>query len=255
MRNSSSPNVHLHLISRLKFLPWMICLVVIGHPFWSKADTLAPTVDLRAGLPVPLVSTWASAGGRALLKVEANAPTPLIYDSYQVEGKLTMPLGRKLPLAELKVGPNDLEIPMPEKLGHAKVLFKIANAEGKLLVNLMVSVLPEDAWESLAKASAENKVGIDSGLKAFSAWAAAHRIQSRPGSTEKPVEYYFGKLPGNLTGVKYAIYERDASEALPVVEVMTTESVTKIILPPGFLEQLPTSPTAQALLLKYLKLL
>ena len=51
------------------------------------------------------------------------------------------------------------------------------------------------------------------------------------------------------------IFERDQPDAFPVIEVLTSPEVTKILLPPGFLSDLPNSATAQALLLKHLKLL
>ncbi len=235
-------------------LPIAICL-----PMIAMAEMPLPSVDLRVSEKPPHLITWAHAGGKAVIQVEAPETLALGCDIYQVDGRSTIPISRDIVLDELKPGANRLEIPLPEKSERGKLLFKISDSnDARLLASLMVDILPKDALDSLVKQSKQGRVWIDPQLKVFHAWAASHGIASTEPTPESPVEFHFGKPDGNpdlpLPG-RLIIFERDQPDALPVIEVITFPEVTKILLPSGFLEMLPTSATAQALLLRHLHLL
>lgn len=180
-------------------------------------------------------------------------------DSYQVDGKTVISLIRGQALNSLTPGANLLEIPLPEKSQRGKLLFKIASApDGKLITNVIVDILAKDAWDGLSKFAMDGKVFIDPTYKTFASWAQSHAIPSTLLTPEKSVEYYFGKPTGNPNAPppgRYVVYEREAPDAFPVIEVIIFPEITKVLLPPGFLENMPDSATAQALLLKHLKLL
>ncbi|MEO8616621.1 MAG: hypothetical protein ABI600_15870 [Luteolibacter sp.] len=228
-------------------------------PMITTAEMPLPSLDLRVSEKAPLLTTWAHAGGKAAIQLEAAKTQALTCDIYQVDGSSVIPISRDIVLDELKPGANRLEIPLPEKSERGKLLFKItASAGSKLLVNLMVDILPKDALDSLVKQSKQGRVWIDPKLKVFHAWAASQSITSTEPPSGKPVEFYFGKPTGNTNPPplgRVFIYERDPPDAFPFIEVITSPEVTKILLPPGFLSGLPNSATAQALLLKHLKLL
>jgi hypothetical protein len=237
-----------------RILSIAICLTVS-----AMAEMPLPSVDLRVSEKAPLLTTWAHAGGKVVIQLESADTQPLTCDIYQVDGRSVIPISRGLVLDELKLGANRLEIPLPEKSERGKLLFKItASTETQLLANLMVDILPKDALDSLAKQAKQGRVWMDPSLKAFHAWAASHGITSTAPSSGKPVELHFGKPSGNPNlppPGRVLIYERDQPDAFPVIEVITSPDVTKILLPPGFLSDLPNSATAQAILLKHLKLL
>lgn len=238
----------------LRILANALCLSMI-----AMAEMPVPSVDLRVSEKPPLLTTWAHAGGKAAIQLESVDVQPLTCDIYQVDGRSVIPISRDVALDELKPGANRLEIPLPEKSERGKLLFKItASNEDKLLANLMVDILPKDALDSLAKQSKQGRVWIDPQLKAFHAWAGSHGISSTEPTSGKPVGFHFGKPAGNPNlpqPGRVIIYERDQTDAFPVIEVITSAEVTKILLPPGFLSDIPNSATAQALLLKRLKLL
>jgi hypothetical protein len=225
----------------------------------AMAEMPFPSVDLRVSEEPPLLTTWAHAGGKVVIQVEAPEAAALSCDIYQVDGRSTIPISRDILPDELKPGANRLEIPLPAKSERGKLLFKISNSTtAKLLASLMVDILPKDALDSLAKQSKQGRVWIDPQLKVFHAWAASHGIASTEPTPEKPVEFHFGKPAGspNLPPPgRVIIFERDQPDAFPVIEVITFPEVTKILLPPGFLEMFPTSATAQALLLRHMHLL
>lgn len=225
----------------------------------AMAEMPLPSLDLRVSEKPPLLITWAHAGGKALIQVEAPETAALGCNIYQVDGRSAIPISRDIVLDELKPGANRLEIPLPEKAERGKILFKISDTtEDKLLANLMVDILPKDALHSLAKQSKQGRVWIAPELKVFHAWAASHDISSTEPTSGKPVEFHFGKPAGNPNlppPGRVLICERDQSDAFSVIEVLTSPEVTKILLPHDFLTDLPNSATAQALLLKYLKLL
>jgi hypothetical protein len=237
-----------------RILPIALCL-----PMVAMAEMPVPSMDLRVSGKAPLLTTWAHAGGKAAIQLEAAEAQPLTCDVYQVDGRSVIPISRDVALDELKPGINRLEIPLPEKSEGGKLLFKItASTEAKILANLMVDILPKDALDSLVKPSKQGRVWIDPQLKAFHAWAASHGIASTAPTSGKPVEFHFGKPAGspNLPPPgRVLILERDQPDAFPVIEVLTSPEVTKILLPPGFLSDVRNSATAQALLLKHLKLL
>lgn len=236
-----------------------ILSIAICLPMVAMAEMPLPYVDLRVSEKPPLLTTWAHAGGKAAIQMEAAEAQPLTCDIYQVDGRSAIPISRDIVLDELKPGANRLEIPLPEKSERGKLLFKItASTEDKLIANLMVDILPKDALDSLAKPSKQGRVWIDPQLKVFHAWAASHCISSTEPASGKPVEFHFGKPTGNPNlppPGRVIIFERDQPDAFPVIEVITSPEVAKILLPPGFLSDLPNSATAQALLLKHLKLL
>ena len=225
----------------------------------AMAEMPLPSVDLRVSEKAPLLTTWAHAGGKVAIQLEAAGALALTCDIYQVDGRSAIPISRDIVLDELKPGANRLEIPLPEKSERGKLLFKItASIKDESIANLMVDILPKDALDSLVKQSKQGQIWIDPSLKVFHAWAASHGVSSTAPSSGKPVEFHFGKPTGNpklpLLG-RVFIYERDQPDAFPVIEVLITPEVTKILTPPGFLSDLPNSATAQALLLKHLKLL
>ncbi|MEY3898126.1 MAG: hypothetical protein RLZZ214_3647 [Verrucomicrobiota bacterium] len=231
-----------------------ICLAMI-----AMAEMPLPSVDLRVSEKAPLLTTWAHAGGKATLQLETTDAQPLTYDVYQVDGRSVIPVSRDLVLDELKPGANRLEIPLPEKSERGKLLFKIsASTKDDLIAKLTVDILPKDALDSLSKQSKQGQVWIEPKFKEFHAWAATHGISSTAPTSGKPVEFHFGKPTGNPNlppPGRVLIYERDQPDAFPVIEVISSPEVTKILLPPGFLSDVPNSATAQALLLKHLKLL
>ncbi len=233
--------------------------IALCLPMIAVAEMPLPSVDLRVSEKAPLLTTWAHAGGKAAIQLEAAEAQSLTCDIYQVDGRSVIPISRDIVLDELKPGANRLEIPLPEKSERGKLLFKItASTEAKLLANLMVDILPKDALDSLAKQSKQGRVWIAPELKVFQTWAASHGVSSTAPTSGKPVEFHFGKPTGspNLPPPgRVLIYERDQPDAFPVIEVLTAPEVTKILLPPGFLSDVPNSATAQALLLRYLKLL
>ena len=236
-----------------------ILSIALCLPMIAVAEMPLPSVDLRVSEKPPLFTTWAHAGGKVAIRMEAPEVIALTCDIYQVDGRSTIPISRDIVLDELKPGANRLEIPLPEKSERGKLLFKItATTDAKLLANLMVDVLPKDALDSLAKQSKQGRVWIDPQLKVFHAWAASHGISSTEPTSGKPVEFHFGKPAGNPNlppPGRVIIFERDQPDAFPVIEVITSPEVAKILLPPGFLEMLPTSATAEALLLRHMHLL
>ena len=236
-----------------------IAALALWLPWMATAQQVVPTVDLRNPGKTPLLSTWAPAGGKAALQLEAPDALDLNCEIYQVDGRTVISLASGVALDSLKPGANRLEIQLPEKSVRGKLLFKIASAaDGKPVANLMVDILPKDAWDSLSKLAKGGKVSIDPTLKAFQSWAASHDISGTEATPRNPVEYHFGKPDGNPDSPppgRFVIFERDAPDAFPVIEVLTFPGFTKILLPPGFLASLPDSATAQALLLKHLQLL
>lgn len=233
--------------------------VILWLPMVVTGELPLPIVDLRIAGNPPLLTAWASAAGKTAIRLEVLEPSELTGEAYQVDGGVVIPINRSINLPPVKPGSNLLEIPLPEKSDHGKVLFKIASSpDGKLIANLIVDILPADAWDSLSKQAKEGKVSIDPTLKVFWAWADSHGIPSTQVQPDRPVEYCFWKPAGNSNAPppgRFIIFERDAPDAFPVIEVLTSPDVTKILLPPGFLASLPDSATAQALLLKHLKLL
>jgi len=222
-----------------------------------------PLLDLRNPGKPPLLSTWAFAGGKAVLKIECPSKTGLVVRQFQVNGNIVAPIAGPPPPGPLKPGLNFLEIPMPATSKRGRVLCKIgtvskSNPDGTLVANLMVDILPENAWASLAKHAGNGRVFIDPEYGKFRIWADEHGIRSRPVSSDPPIGYHFGKPPVLADAPAeplFIVFERAASDTLPVIEVISGSNVTKIILPPGFLEQIPDSASAQALLLKHLGLL
>lgn len=236
-----------------------IAALALCLPWVSAAQPPTPTVDLRDSAKTPLLAAWAHAGGKAVLKLESPGKLQISCDIYQIDGAAALPIIHGLALPPLEPGANLLEIPIPEKSERGKLLVKIASTpDGELIANLMVNLLPKDAWDSFSKHAKDGKVSIDPALKAFKSWAASHDIPATEATTENPADYYFGKPAGNANSPspgRFVIFERDAPDVFPVIEVLTFPEVTKILLPPGFLENLPESATAQALLLKHLNLL
>ena len=236
-----------------------IAALILSWPLMAIAEFSAPLVDLRVAAEALRLSTWAHAGGKAAIRIESPESLTLTCDIYQVDGKTVISLARGVVLDSLTPGANLLEIPLPEKSQRGKLLLKIASTPaGKLIANLFVDILPKDAWDSLSKHAENGKVFIDPSLKNLASWAQSHAIPSTPVTSETPAEYYFGKPTGNPNAPppgRFIIFERETPDAFPVIEVITAPEVTKILLPPGFLENFPTSATAQALLLKHLKLL
>lgn len=236
------------------FLSIGLCL-----PIAAVAEMPLPSVDLRVSEKTPLLTTWAHAGGKTTLQIEAAEAWPFTCDVYQVDGRSLIPISRDIPLNSLKPGTNRLEIPLPETSERGKLLFKISTStKDQFIVELMVDILPKDALDSLVKQSKQGQVWIDPQLKVFHAWAASHGISSTAPTSAKPVEFHFGKSTGNPNlppPGRVLIFERDQPDAFPVIEVLTSPEVTKILLPPGFLSDVPNSATAQALLLKHLRLL
>ena len=236
-----------------------ISLIVLCLPVIAVAEIPLPSVDLRHSEKPPLLATWAHAGGKAAIQMEAPEALALGCDIYQVDGRGAIPISRGIVLERLEPGANRLEIPLPAKAERGKLLFKITiPTEAGLLANLMVDILPEDALDSLAKQAEQGRVWIDPQLKPFRAWASSRGISSTQPATGKPVEFHFGKPAGdpNLPPPgRVLIFERDQPDAFPVIEVLASPEVTKVLLPPGFLSGIPDSATAQALLLKHLKLL
>jgi hypothetical protein len=238
-------------------------LITIALALWipwvSAAGLPTPTVDLRDPAETPPLATWAHAGGTAALKLESPRNLDLVCDIYQIDRGAALPIARGLALPPLKPGDNLLQIPLPKTSERGKLLLKIISSpDGKPISNLMVDILPKDAWDSLSKCARDGKVFIDPSLRTFKTWAASHDIPASEATPEKTAEYYFGKPaahPDSPQPGRFVIFERDAPDAFPVIEVLTFPGVTKIVLPPGFLETLPGSATAQALLLKSLNLL
>ena len=240
-------------------IPIYIAALSLSLHLVATADMQLPSVDLRVSEKAPLLTTWAHAGGKVAIKLEAAGALSLTCAIYQVDGRSVIPISRGITLDDLKPGANRIEIPLPEKSERGKLLFKItASTKKELIANLMVNVLSKDAMDSLIKQSKEGRVWVDPKLTTFHAWALSHGISSTAPTSGKPVEFHFGKPTGdpNLPPPgRVIIFERDQPDSFPVIEVITSPDVTKIILPPGFLSDLPDSATAQALLLKYMKLL
>lgn len=236
-----------------------ILSIALCLPLIAMAEIPLPTVDLRAFEKPLLLTTWAHAGGKATILLESADALSLDCDVYQVDGRSVISLSRDFALADLKPGANRLEIPIPERSERGKLLFKIAaSTEAKILANLMVDILPKDALDSLAKQSKQGEVWIDPKLKDFHAWASSHGISSTAPTTGKPTSFHFGKPAGNPNlppPGRVLIYERDQPDAFPFIEVITSPDGTKILLPPGFLSDVPHSATAEALMLKHLNLL
>ncbi len=238
---------------------YFIAALLISQPLIAREEFPAPFVDMRVTAEAPRLTAWAHAGGKAAIRIEAPESLDLTCDIYQVDGKTVIALARGVALDSLSPGANLLEIPLPEKSQRGKLLLKIAaTPAGKLIANLFVDILPKDAWDSLSKHAKDGKVFIDPTLKIFASWAQSHAIPSTPLTSEKPAEYHFAKPTGNPNAPspgRFIIYEREAPDAFPLIEVLIFPEITKILLPPGFLGNLPDSATAQALLLKHLKLL
>lgn len=236
-----------------------IASFVFFLPIAAMAELPVPMVVLGGDDEAPLLTTWAHASGKAVIRIESPESLALICDIYQLDGRSVIPISREMTLDELKRGANRLEIPLPETSKRGKLLFKISTStKDKLIANLMVDILSKDALESLVNQSKQGRVWIDPKLKDFTAWAVSHGISSTAPTSEKPAEFYFSKPIGNSNPPplgRVLIFERDQPEAFPVIEVITIPEVTKILTPSGFLSDVPHSATAQALLLKYLKLL
>ncbi|MCB1130429.1 MAG: hypothetical protein KDN05_04815 [Verrucomicrobiae bacterium] len=236
-----------------------IVALAIWLPWISVAQVPLPTVDLRVPGNPPLLSTWAHAHGKAIVRIEAPGPMDMACDVYQVDGKSALVIARGVAIPSVVPGANQLEIPLPEPSARGRLLIKITSSgDGNTLANLIVDILPEDAWASLTKHASAGGVYIDPSLKTFRTWAATHGVSKSAASPEKPVAFYFGKAaaaPGARPPGRYLIFERESPDALPVIEVLSFPEVTKILVPPGFLENLPDSATSQALLLRHLKLL
>jgi hypothetical protein len=236
-----------------------ILSIVLFLPMIAMAEIPLPSIDLRILEKPPLLTTWAHAGGKVAIQLESSDAQPLTCDIYQVDGRIVIPISREVALTDLKPGANRLEIPLPEKSERGKLLFKItASAEAKLLADLMVDILPKDALDSLAKQSKQGQVWIDPQLKDFHAWAKSQGISSTSPTSGKPIAFHFGKPLGNpnppLPG-RVLIYERDQPDALPIIEVIISPDFSKILLPPGFLADVPHSAVAEALMLRHLHLL
>jgi hypothetical protein len=236
-----------------------ILAILICPPIIAMAEMAEPSVDLRVSKEPPLLATWAHARGKAAIRFETPDARSLACDIYQVDGRSVIPMAREVALDGLEAGANRLEIPLPEKSERGKLLFKISDSTDKeLLANLMVDILPEDALDSLAKQSRQGRVWIDPQLKSFRAWALSRGVSSNPPVSGKPVEFHFGKPVGNPnlpSPGRVLVFERDQPDAFPVIEVASSPEVTKILLPPGFLSEVPNSATAQALLLRHLHFL
>ena len=226
---------------------------------FAMAEMPLPAVDLRVSGNPPLLTTWAHAGGKAAIMIEAARNHPINCDIYQVDGRSAIPISRDVVLDELLPGANRLEIPIPGKSERGRLLIKItATTDAKLLANLMVDILPKDALDSLAKQSQQGRVWIDPEFEAFHAWAASHGISSTKPAPGAPAVFHFGKPTGNPNlppPGRVIVFERDQPDAFPVIEVITSPEVSKILLPPGFLDSLPTSATAEAILLRSMHLL
>jgi len=242
----------------------LLSIVVGGLTAAFAAEPLPPPLlDLRQPERPPVLGTWAFAEGRATLRIESTAALQLSTNQFQVDGKSVIPLADHQPLGSFNPGLNLLEIPLPAKAQRGKVLCKIgaaseAKPDGELIVNLMVDILPRDAWASLSKHAKNGQLFINPAYKEFKAWANGHDLPSLPVPPTELILYYFGKPGGPSEApppARFIIYERAAPDPLPVIEVMASPNVTKIIVPPGFLQQVPDSAAAQALLLKHLTLL
>lgn len=199
----------LHIIS---IVALALCL-----PLSATAHLMVPMVDLRNPGGTPLLSTWAHAGGKTALQIEAPSALELYCEIYQVDGQSVIVLAREVTLVALKPGANLLEIQLPEKSERGKLLFKIASTrDGKPVVNAMVDILPKDAWQSLSKLANDGKVSIDPSLKIFQSWATSNHIPASSPKVGHPTEYYFGKPDGILGSpppARYVIFERDAPDA------------------------------------------
>ncbi|MBK1854523.1 hypothetical protein JO972_06110 [Verrucomicrobiaceae bacterium 5K15] len=203
------------------------------------------------------VTTWAHAGKSVHVQATALQPGPVKVALYQVSGQSVAPLTYQGDQPQLEAGKNDLNLAMPAHSERGKVLFRLASSEGKLLGNLIVEILPADAWASIVKSSQQGAVFIDPALKKLSSWAQAQGIEAAASSSNN-MHYTFSKTkpdPSDHLFKGVLVYERKAPAPLAIIEVINDTDLKTIILPPGYLDQLPDSAPAQALLLKHLKLL
>lgn len=246
------------------FIPLLLTLLACQcGAFATDALLPPPRLDLRLQEKPPQLSTWAFAQGTARVDIETKDTLELITRQFQVDGKTAISLSAPLPLSPLISGLNQLEVPMPAKAQRGHILCKIftvtdAQPDGKLLANLLVNILPPDAWVSLSKQAESGQVFIDPSLTDFKSWATDNGIPSLAVPPANPFLYHFGKPsppPESPPPARFIIFERDTPDPLPVIEVINSPTLTKIILPPGFLQQLPHSAPSQALLLKHLNLL
>lgn len=240
----------------LMHLPTCIGTLIACLPLTAIAELPLPSVDLRIPADAPKLTTWAHPGETAAIHIESPASLDLTCDIYQIDGNIVIPISRNQILPPLIPGANLLKIPLPEKSERGKILFKIVSApEGTTIASLITNILPKDAWASLSNHAKAGNVFIDPSLKAFKAWAASHDIPSTAITPERQTAYFFGKPaenPNTPPPGRFIIFESKDTGAIPTIETLTTPEFTKIILPPGFLENLPDSATAQALLLKHL---
>ncbi|MFT3990077.1 MAG: hypothetical protein QM680_01585 [Luteolibacter sp.] len=217
---------------------------------------LVPAVDPGTAVSsAPVPATWAHAGREAVLHLDSPSARELSCTIYQIQGALALPLVKDMPLPPLVSGVNTLKIPLPEAAKRGKLLCKITGG-GETVANLRVNLLPADAWDSLSRLAQDGKVFISPGCAAFLSWAADHSIPSH--SACPATDFYFGKPAGNPDApppARTVIYELEADDSFPILEIRTTPAGTKILLPPGFFAALPDSPSAQAILLKSLRLL
>jgi hypothetical protein len=237
-----------------RFLCILLCV-----PLLTMGNPLLPVLEMGSGQSPDIQSTWAHAGSNAVFQVRALETNRLNCDIYQIDGRITIPISRKVPLADLNPGINRLEIPLPETSLRGKLLIKIHNSStNKPIADLTVDILPKDALESLIRQSKAGRVWIDPAFKVFHSWAASHGISSTRPSSANPVSFHFGKpmgAPEVRPPCRVMIFEREQPDAFPVVEINSISGFTKILLPPGFLDMLPTSATAEAFLLRQLHLL
>ena len=82
-------------------IPIYLAALSLSLHLVATADLPLPSVDLRVSEKAPLLTTWANAGGKVAIKLEAAGALSLTCDIYQVDGRSVIPISRGITLDEL----------------------------------------------------------------------------------------------------------------------------------------------------------